>query len=739
MVLPNCNQHISPRKSIQRLIFAICVLVFFTEWAQAEWVGSSACEGCHKEQYDSWVGSDHFKAMAVANESTVLGDFSGKTVTFNKVSHRFFTKNNKYYVETIGKSGKNETFSIPYTFGWFPLQQYLADIGDGHLQAMNVSWDSRPKKDGGQRWFHLQPEENMTPDNMFFWGAHVQNWNSRCAECHSTNLERNYDTESHSYDTSWSEINVACEACHGQGSKHIDLVNAKTYSNSNTGLAYASDAKSTGENHINMCGGCHSRRFGITDPNTFTDYNQKYRHQSIINGLYHPDGQIQDEVYVLGSFLQSKMHTAGVTCLNCHNPHSGKLIAEPQAVCAQCHAPETFDKPSHHLHAKSPAPLCVDCHMPETTYMGVDPRRDHSFAIPNPQASIDFGVPNACSNCHEEKGNKWAVTQLEKAGVKPQNEKWTSAFHEARNHNVLSVRTLSAIVQDQELPDIIRATALEHLGAFPSRVTLESAKYALKSPAPLVRRSAIESLIFVDPATRWTLLSPLLQDDVRFVRDEAAISLAGVLFDIPNDQRKILQTAIDQLKETLLFSADTPSSQLRIASLYTELGNYEKAEAAYRHALRISPTYVPALLNYAEYLRNTGHKDKELPLFEKAMAAMPESAAVHHAMGLHYIRNQQYSKAMPYLKTSSGGLLDARPRYAYVYAVALYDSGKKEDAINELIRSNEHWKNQYETLATLIYYLDEAGRAKDVYPYLSQISRIAPGSPQVKEWINKYK
>ncbi|SMF39440.1 Tfp pilus assembly protein PilF [Alteromonadaceae bacterium Bs31] len=719
-------------------LLVLC-LITLSPLSHSAWVGSGACKSCHEQQYEDWSGSDHFKAMAEASPETVLGDFSNKTLTFHNIDHRFFIKEGKYYVETIGNGGKKEVFHIPYTFGWFPLQQYLADIGDGHLQAMNVSWDSRSKEDGGQRWFHLQPDEDINASNPFFWGAHVQNWNSRCAECHSTNLQRNYKASDHSYNTTWSEINVACEACHGQGDKHIDLVNSKTFSNTNTGLSYASDAEDKGANHINMCGGCHSRRYGVDDPNKFADYHDKYRLQTLINGLYHSDGQILDEVYVLGSFMQSKMHAAGVTCTNCHNPHSGKLIAEPQAVCAQCHDAKTYDKASHHLHPQKENVLCVDCHMPEKTYMVVDPRRDHSFVIPNPQASIDYDVPNACMDCHEEKGNEWAVEALAKSGIKPEAESWLKPIEQARNFDVLSVRALSNIVYDETIPPLIRATAIESIGAFPSRVSLEAASHALQSKDPLVRRSAIAAISFAEPDMRWTLLQPLLTDEVRFVRNEAAMTLADIYYQLSPVQRKPLEKAISETMQSLQQDADRPSAQLNLAFLHTQMGAYDKAEKAYLHALKIYPVYVPALLNYAEFLRNAGKGSKELPLYEKAMSVMPDSASVNHAMGLYYIRNQNYQKALPLLAASAGDLLDASPRFAYVYAVALFDLGHKDKAVNELIKSNKRWINRYDTLALLIHYLEQTGRSKEVYPYLSQLSFIAPGSPQVKEWINKYR
>ncbi|HHH43504.1 MAG TPA: hypothetical protein ENK49_05140, partial [Gammaproteobacteria bacterium] len=187
----------------------------------AEFVGRPVCTACHTEQAVQWSGSNHDQAMQLATSHTVLGNFDNATFTNFGVTSSFFKKNGRFMVRTVGPDGKLKDYEIKYTFGVEPLQQYLVEFPGGRLQALSLAWDTRSKQQGGQRWFHLYPDENIAYDDELHWTRPSQNWNSMCAECHSTNLEKNYDPVTRTFATSWSEIDVSCEACHGPGSNHV--------------------------------------------------------------------------------------------------------------------------------------------------------------------------------------------------------------------------------------------------------------------------------------------------------------------------------------------------------------------------------------------------------------------------------------------------------------------------------------------------------------------------------------
>jgi len=376
----------------------------------ATYVGRTACVACHAEQDRLWQGSHHALAMQEANAATVLGNFNDTTFEYAGIESRFSTREGRFFVTTDGPDGQLHDYEVAYTFGVDPLQQYLIAFPNGRLQALSIAWDTRPKAAGGQRWFHLYPNERITHTDPLHWTGMYQNWNYMCAECHSTDLQRGYDAQLNRYQTRWSEMNVSCEACHGPGSQHLawardpravagqgnnglvvrfnERTTAAWTIGPHTGNAMRNPPRET-DVELQACARCHSRRSFI-----WSEYRHdrplldSYLLQTLSEGLYYPDGQILDEVYEYGSFLQSKMYRAGVTCGDCHNPHSGKLRAEGNALCAACHLPSKYDTAAHHHHQPDSAgAACVACHMPISTYMVVDPRHDHSFRPPRPDLS----------------------------------------------------------------------------------------------------------------------------------------------------------------------------------------------------------------------------------------------------------------------------------------------------------------------------------------------------------------
>ena len=737
--------------------FAFSLNLFAAPLENRRYIGAEVCSSCHQPQHEQWQQSDHHNAMQIATPNSVLGNFSGLTVHFHGIDSRFYQRDNRYFVDTLDEAGKNSTFQIKYTFGFQPLQQYLIEQDDGHVQALNIAWDSRAEEQGGQRWFHLQPDENITPEHPFFWTRHFQNWNSRCASCHSTNVVKNYNPKAHSYNTTWSEINVSCEACHGPGAKHLELAKTNKLSDKNSGLSAlrspvldwlfesgkstATPQGSKNADEINHCGSCHALRTQLTDKPEVVDFHDANRLQLLNEGSYFPDGQILEEVFVIGSFLQSKMHGKGVTCSNCHNPHSGELLVTGNGLCAQCHRSEVFDTPKHHHHPESSTgAACVNCHMPERTYMQVDDRRDHSFTIPRPDLSSTLGVPNACTNCHQSqvgKDDAWASEQLSSWGIKPDVRHWADLNQRAQTGDVLVTRALTGQVDDMNSPPIVRASLLQQTAVFPSRVSMQTAVKNLQDPSPLVRRAAVSALAPLPREARWRLLSPYLQDESRSVRFQLAETLADLLPQLPAEQKGLLAPAIEEYRASLAISADSPATQNAIAQLEFNLGNPEAAEIAYRQALRIAPNNVSVLINMADFYRSTAQEQQAEALLKRALSIAPDSAAAQHSYGLSLVRKGDYQSAILHLKLAVE-LSSAQARYAYVYAVALDEAGQTEAAITALTAAIARWPNQYSLLITQIIYLEKTGNADAIYSYLSQLSAIAPADPTVKQLVKKY-
>ena len=566
------------------------------------YIGKEACANCHGEQTTQWTGSHHDLAMQEANETTVLGDFNDIVFEWFGVKNRFYRENGDHMVRTDGPDGKLDDFRIDYTFGVYPLQQYLVSFPGGRLQALDIAWDSRPREQGGQQWFNLHPQDKVTHDDVLHWTGMNLNWNYMCADCHSTNLRKNYDAASDSYSTSWSEIDVSCEACHGPGSSHrrwaearargeefkTDAMGLTVRLDERKGASWLIDEKTglpkrsrerASDNEIQVCARCHSRRSQLSDDIKAGDgFMNGYRPSLLEEGLYRPDGQMQDEVYVWGSFQQSRMHSAGVTCSDCHDPHKTAPWIPGDGVCYQCHLPDRYATKKHHFHSlENKGSSCVECHMPPTVFMGVDARHDHSFRVPRPDLAALLGTPDACTRCHDDQSATWAAKQVvDWYGREPIGSlKFAQALYAGRTRTPQAGGLLLELAIDASQPVIARASAMALLGNYPGRNSLQLIQRALNDSDPLLRLGALEALESLGPG--WeTLAIPLLWDDLRAVRIEAGRLLATVQSGqlpatLTKAQRQKIQDGVDEYIEAQRFNAERPESQVNLGDIYARL------------------------------------------------------------------------------------------------------------------------------------------------------------------------
>ena len=675
---------------------------------KADYVGQQQCAACHPKQVEDWKKSHHAQAMALADDQTVLGNFNQVSFRYENVESRFFMRDGKYFVKTDGPDGRLQDFEVHYTFGVYPLQQYLLALPGGRYQALSIAWDSRPKSEGGQRWFHLHPDQKVDHRDPLHWTRHQYNWNFMCAECHSTKLEKNYLPETRSYDTQWSDINVACEACHGPGADHLRWAQRGTdwqaleaskglsHNFADNSAIWTTDPVTgtpkrsqprTGHSELQACAACHSRRSQFfEDDRVGQPLMDNFMPSLLDRGLYHHDGQILEEVFEYGSFLQSKMFHAGVTCSDCHNPHTLELKAEGNAVCTQCHGAAQFNTPKHHHHpANTPGAQCVNCHMPATTYMQVDARRDHSFRVPQPALTVALGTPNACQTCHTDKPAKWAADQVQAwYGHAPEGfQKFAQTFSAAEQLLPGTDAKLLELLRNKQHPPIVRATAARAMGSWLNQQTVEDVGAALEDEDPLVRMGALEAMQNAPLQARAQYLSPLLDDPSRVIRALAAAQLAELprQATLPPAITNSLQRGLDDYIKSQQFNADDPSAQVNLGNTYAQTNQLDKAEAAYREALALNNHWIPAYVNLVDLYRQTDRNDDAEALLKDALRLQPDNASLHHSLGLTQVRRGQMSQALAPLKRAAQ-LAPDNSRYAYVYAVALADQGQTNEALN---------------------------------------------------------
>jgi predicted CXXCH cytochrome family protein len=722
-------------------------------------VGGETCAACHRVEAELWRGSQHKQAMDHATDKSVLGDFSDASFDYYGMRSRFFRKDAKFFVETDGPDGKLATFEIKYTFGIDPLQQYLIEFPDGRLQALSIAWDSRPKGQGGQRWFHLYPNEQIRHDDILHWTKLTQNWNFMCAECHSTGVHKNYDAAKDRFATGFAEISVGCEACHGKGSGHVAWAHAQTSwwpfaktEDPSKGLAVRFDERRdivwrrdepTGNaarnfapallrKEVETCGLCHARRGAFSEdwsPGRWL--SDTHVVSPLARGLYDADGQMRDEVYNYGSFKQSKMFAAGVTCGDCHEPHAAKLRAPGDGVCAQCHAPEKYAAATHHRHPavnEGASVACASCHMPARTYMVVDRRHDHSFRVPRPDLSVKFGIPNACADCHGDKSVAWAAAAIESwhGPVRKGLQTYTEAFRAAWDGRADAAALLAVVAADARIPAFARASALSELAPYVSPANIQLARSGLADPDPMVRIGGLAMLESVPASQLWPLASPLLSDSNRGVRIRAAALLAGAVdASRPAADRERFERAAAELVAAQRLNADRPEARVTLGNFYARRGRAAEAEAEYRAALRLSPQFVPAAVNLADLYRQLGRDGEGESVLRAAIASMPAAAGLHHALGLTLTRLRQPEEALEELARASE-LEPDHARYAYVYAVALNSAGRSAQAMAVLKAALARHGGDRDILLALVSFNRDAGEFAAALAYAEQLARLIP-------------
>ncbi len=617
-------------------------------------VSSGVCAECHQKEDAAWKTSHHSWALRLPTLEAVLGDFNETTFNHNGTRWRFFERNGVYLVETAGLNEKAEVFEIKYTVGVEPLQQYLVETGNGRLQALDLAWDTEKR-----RWFHLYPDDPTAAGDGFHWTGPYKNWQARCASCHQTDFKKNYDRDTDGYQSTWSELTVGCEACHGAGEAHVLWAqNPSGYDpirfaqTDAKGLLVAFlDGKGGQKTEIEICASCHSRREALDpdSPPAGSGFNDHFNLALLRPGTYHADGQIDDEVYVYGSFVQSKMHANGVKCSNCHDVHSGNLIAEGNAVCTQCHNRQgreefptlplaDYESSEHHHHPQgTDGAQCIACHMPAKSYMVVDPRRDHSFRVPRPDLSVKIGTPNACTNCHTDHSARWAADRvlewfpISRSGSPHFGEvlKAAETFEDPGTS-----KRLVDLAKDQEAAGVVRATAVARLAQRLDEAVAREMLPLLRDTEPLVRAATVRALASAPSSLRGRFVAGFMNDDTRLVRQEAARATMDLpLQGLDQEQLKIVTNSRNDYQRTLQGRMDFPETHLQLGGLALIRRNLPAAQAAFQTAVRLDPQLVDAWMTLGRIAFAQDGPKSAATVLQSAIKKNPDTAILKQSLG----------------------------------------------------------------------------------------------------------
>lgn len=743
------------------------------------YVGRNKCAECHQPQYQQWVGSHHDKALELATEQSVRADFDDATLDYHGVSARMFRRDGKFFIHTEGPDGEMDDFEVKYVIGYEPLQQYMVEFPDGRVQVLRESWDTERR-----RWFYHGPpdvDEKLDADDPLHWTSRMSNWNHMCAECHSTDLQKNYDFQTDSFHTTFKEIDVSCETCHGPGSVHVELAESKSpFWDRQHGYGLPNLKSDDHHNELQSCAKCHSRRRNVHPGHHGADeYFDHYGLTLIEENIYHADGQVLDEDYVYGSFLQSKMYQHKIRCTDCHNPHSLELKFEGNKLCTDCHQHPAgkYDTPAHHHHTPgSEGASCVECHMPARHYMVVDPRRDHSLRVPRPDISVDIGTPNACSRCHVQGekafgepryedvlteaalGDEQAQATITKVDQEMAEAffKWYGKPQERRPHHAYALdkawkgaddaeAALLDVFNNRTLTAFARASALNQLNRHPSPQSLSAAAEGIESDDPLLRSTAVSTFADLQPPADELirLLQPLLDDPVRLVRTEAARALSAVYEQLDGDAQARLKIVLEEYLAGQQADADQPGAHLNIGVIRSNLGDAAAAIESYQNALRLDPRFIPAKFNLAVLYNQQGNNSEAEKLLREVVGERPtavDAATVgqaHYSLGLLLAEDaDRLEEATGHLKQAT----EALPEYArafYNYGLALQSLQKTAQAERALLQAYKLNRADPQTMQALMMFYLSRGVLDRAEIFANELARFNPHDPQLQSLLQQ--
>lgn len=635
---------------------------------------SLQCAACHPRQFEEWSGSDHAWAWRPVQEPLDAEPFHGQSC--GAVSARTDRRGRRWLDD--GESGAS--YRVHSVLGRTPLIQYLVEGKDGGLHVPSAAWDVRKFE-----WFDVfrddarlqqSGEGERRAGEWGHWLGRGMNWNSQCAWCHMSGFRKNYREGDDTYASTWQEPGVTCIQCHRlSGEPSADGC-----------MVAVPDRRLTAQQVHDYCASCHARREELDDSFAAGDrFHDHFRLElPLIEGIFWPNGMQQDEDYCETGLLLSRMGQAGVSCLDCHDPHTAglKLSQDDDSLCLRCHAggsavqgtpAPVIDRASH-----SPCPpgqggaRCVDCHMPESLYMARDPRRDHSFNAPDPLLGQELGIPVACAACHRDRGESWFREQMLRF--------WPEQKSESRRART---RAVAAAMRGQgdreelirlyhaEKVDAWKATLLGLLARLPvSENSRQLAREAAQSSSELVRAAAAPLL--GDEA------SDLLLDSCKLVRRAAGWPLVAALV-----KKKLAPATLQELQETAHFQSDQPTGAMQLAVLAETRGDRDEADQQYLRAINMDPNSPVARMDYAVFLARSGRLVEALSQMLTCAVDHPGHVEVQYRLGLilgELGRTEAALKALNKAVELDPSFIPAR----YNRAVLLRHLGREEEARHDV-------------------------------------------------------
>jgi predicted CXXCH cytochrome family protein len=601
------------------------------------YAGLESCRECHQVEYNLWKESHHALAERPLQASDQIAFNPSRSFKHGSDTTIARVENSQCQVVTRGLDDQVRPYPVVRVIGNEPLIQFLTPFPGGRYQVQEASY-----KPESNQWFFVYGDDIRNSGEYGHWTGRGMNWNSQCAECHNTDLHKNYDIVADNYHTAMAEMAVGCEACHGPMKAHNEWQKAHPHSTlSDPTISNLSPSRIVG-----LCGSCHSRNTDLTG--NFKPGDSLYDHYSLdildYSGHWYPDGQIKDEDYEFESFISSKMYQNGVTCLDCHNPHSAKNALQGNDLCMRCHNGSYPKAPKidvvEHKHGCSSD--CIGCHMPVTVYMQQQPRHDHGFTIPDPLLTKELNIPNACNRCHTDKTTDWALKHTEQwYGTKmnrPTRER-TQWIANVENGDAGAKDKMIGLLVDTNQSPYWQAVAATFLSQWDNDPAAQTALItALHNEHPLVRERAVRALEPVVGNTNvMAVLKLMLNDPLRNVRVATAWAMRSMV-DMQSLAGQNLQRMLD-------LEADQPTGQYEEAMFMLSRQQPEDALPHLQKATAWDPISPPFLCAQAQVQDQLGQLDEALKTLDRAAKAVPDDPHIPYVRAEILERNGRYDDA----------------------------------------------------------------------------------------------
>ncbi len=702
---------------------------------QGEYVGSSDCIACHERFYELWSTSHHGKAMQAFS-----GTFARTLVPMKEELEiggvKFIIELNASggVMHETGVDGVKKTYPVLHALGGRNIYFFLVPLEKGKLQVAPIAYFVHTGlwyNSTGSMVRHFQSGPQDAPLD---WTDRQLTFNTACHDCHISQLRKNYDPETDSYSTTWTEPGINCEVCHGPAEAHMKAAEeAAAKGEELTDLklvTFHGDLNATQRDAT--CAPCHAKMAPLT--RDFTPGELFFNHYDLTSYEdrdFYPDGRDHGENYTQTGWMANACANSGqLECIHCHTS-SGRFRFkdEPNKACLPCHEKRVENILDHSHHAASNNVSCVDCHMPVTAQAYMT-RSDHSFRPPSPAASLEFGSPNACTICHHDDHDPmWSNTthdnQEDLEWADKHVKEW---FGNDSGKEILKLGRIVTAARDgdwEKLPEILayldnpacdqaaKVAILRLLNNCPDPVKWQPIRKQLDSEYEWVRAAAASTLQYDESDETTRLLVKSVSDKFRTVRIHSAASLLSRnLASYSEEERTAYEKAHAEYWNSLIIWPDRWSTYYNQGIYHDRKGETDQSLAAYQKAMELRNDVIQPLINASMVHARSGNSTNAYELLQKALKVEPANPMVNFNLALLEAEFGQMEACEERLRTA----LKTDPQMAqaaYNLGVLLCQK-KDEEGFQWLKTAAELVPENWNNLSSYTFFLNQAKRTNEI-------------------------